>query len=81
MTRAAKPERPRWHKPSKRQRGFCCTFGADCDVTGDPNFVDCCGAEPVVVVDGIQKGCGRCVKHDPRTRAPSKRPAKKGQRP
>lgn len=51
-------------KPTKRERGFCCTFGGDDDVIpGAPRLTKTCGANPVVLVDRHKQGVGRCAKH------------------
>lgn len=60
---------PKWRKPTKRQRGFVCSYGNDDDVVaGAPHWKRgrVCGRSPVVLVDGWQEGCARCAKHAPK---------------
>jgi hypothetical protein len=57
-------------RPTKRQRGFCCTYGNDDDVIpGAPRLKRVCGRSPVVLVDRKQMGVGRCAKHKPKARS------------
>lgn len=66
---------PKWREPSRRQAEYyLCTYGSDADVVPRaPALESTCGATPVVCVDGLNQGVGRCREHAPKAFR-SKRP-------